>query len=149
VPARKIVKIAGSHYFNAPRDRVWETLLDPEVIAQCVPGCERLKKIAPDQYEATIKQGIGGIESAAKGKIVFKEKRRPSHYIISGEGSGGPGFLQGDVVVDLEAQGDRTLLRFKSDATVGGLSAGIGQRMVEQMAKVMLERFFKKIAEFV
>jgi len=143
------MKIDGTHYFNAPRDKVWEALLDPKVIAQCVPGCEELKEVAPDQYEATMKVGIAGVKGTYKGKISLKEKRPPTHYILSGEGSGGPGFLQGDVVIDLEEQDGKTLLRFSTDAKVGGLIAGIGQRMIGGVAKMMVDQFFKKMEEFV
>jgi uncharacterized protein len=88
------LKIEGSYTFNAPRDRVWQVLLDPKTIAQCIPGCESLNEVAPDQYEATMKVGIASVKGNYKGKIAIKDKQAPSHYILSGEGSGGPGFMR-------------------------------------------------------
>jgi carbon monoxide dehydrogenase subunit G len=143
------LKIEGSYTFNASRDRVWQVLLDPKTIAQCIPGCERLDEVAPDQYEATMKVGIASVKGNYKGKIAIKDKQPPSHYVLSGEGSGGPGFMQGDVSIDLEENDGRTLLKYNTDAKVGGLIASIGQRMLNGVAKMMVEQFFKKVESFI
>ena len=143
------MKIDGSYIFNAPRERVWQVLLDPKVLAQCVPGCESLNEVGPDQYEAIMKVGVASVKGTYKGKVAIKDKQTPSHYVLSGEGSGGPGFMQGNVAVDLEEQDGQTLLKYSSEAKVGGLIASIGQRMLGGVAKMMLDQFFKKMESFV
>jgi uncharacterized protein len=143
------VKIEGSYTFNAPRDKVWQTLLDPNIMAQCMPGCESLSEIAPDQYEATMKVGVASVKGSYKGKVSIKDKQPPSHYVLTGEGSGGPGFMRGAVAIDLEEQNGQTLLRYSTDAQVGGLIASIGQRMLNGVAKMMVDQFFKKMESFI
>lgn len=143
------VKIEGSYTFNAPRAKVWDILQDPKVLAQCLPGCEGLRETGPDQYEAMMKIGIAAVKGSYKGKVSIKDKQPPSHYVLSGEGSGGPGFMQGDVVIDLEESDGKTVLKYSADAKVGGLIASIGQRMLGGVAKMMCEQFFKKIESFV
>ena len=143
------MKIEGSHTFNAPRERVWEVLLNPKIMAQCMPGCESMNEIGPDQYEATMKVGIASVKGTYKGKVSLKDKQAPSHYVLSGEGSGGPGFMQGDVAIDLEENEGRTVLKYSTDAKVGGLIASVGQRMLNGVAKVMVDQFFKKIESFI
>lgn len=143
------LKIDGSYIFNAPRERVWQVLLDPKVLAQCVPGCESLNEVGPDQYEAIMKVGVASVKGTYKGKVSIKDKQAPTHYILSGEGSGGPGFMQGDVAVDLEENDGQTVLKYSTDAKVGGLIASVGQRMLNGVAKMMLDQFFKKVESFV
>ncbi len=143
------MKIDGSYIFNAPRERVWQVLLDPKVLAQCVPGCETLNEVGPDKYEAIMKVGVASVKGTYKGKVSIKDKQAPSHYVLSGEGSGGPGFMQGDVAVDLEEKNGQTLLKYSTEAKVGGLIASIGQRMLNGVAKMMLDQFFKKMESFV
>jgi carbon monoxide dehydrogenase subunit G len=118
-------------------------------MAQCMPGCESLKEVAPDQYEATMKVGIAAVKGNYKGKVSIKDKQPPSHYVLSGEGSGGPGFMQGDVSIDLEDKNGQTLLKYSTDAKVGGLIASIGQRMLNGVAKMMVDQFFKKMESFI
>ena len=143
------MKFDGSFTFNASRDKVWQVLLDPKVLAQCVPGCESLREVGPDQYEAIMKVGVASVKGTYKGKVSIRDKRPPFHYVLSGEGSGGPGFMQGDVSVDLEENNGQTLLKYSSEAKVGGLIASIGQRMLNGVAKMMLDQFFKKMESFV
>lgn len=143
------LKIEGSYIFNAPRDRVWQFLLDPKIMVQCMPGCESMNEVAPDQYEAVMKVGIASVKGTYKGKVSIKEKQAPSHYVLSGEGSGGPGFMQGDVSIDLEESDGKTLLKYSTDAKVGGLIASIGQRMLNGVAKMMVDQFFKKMESFI
>ncbi len=143
------MKIDGTYMFNAPRDRVWQVLLDPKIIAQCIPGCESMNEVAPDQYEANMKVGIASIKGNYKGKVSIKDKLAPSHYVLSGEGSGGPGFMQGDVAIDLEESDGKTLLKYSTNAKIGGLIASVGQRMLNGVAKMMVDQFFKKMESFV
>jgi carbon monoxide dehydrogenase subunit G len=143
------LKIEGIYTFNAPRDRVWQVLLDPKIMAQCMPGCETMNEVAPDQFEAVMKVGVASVKGTYKGKVSIKDKHAPSHYVLSGEGSGGPGFMQGDVVIDLEEQNGQTVLKYSTDAKIGGLIASIGQRMLNGAAKMMVEQFFKKVETYV
>jgi uncharacterized protein len=143
------LKIEGSYTFNAPREKVWKVLLDPRIMAQCIPGCETMTPTGPDQYEAIMKVGVASVKGTYKGKVAIKEKQEPCHYILSGEGSGGPGFMQGDVSIDLEENNGQTVLKYSTDAKVGGLIASIGQRMLNGVAKMMLDQFFKKVETFI
>jgi carbon monoxide dehydrogenase subunit G len=118
-------------------------------MAQCMPGCESLTEVGPDQYEATLKVGVASVKGSYKGKVSIKDKEEPSHYVLSGEGSGGPGFMRGDVAIDLEENRGQTVLKYSTDAKVGGLIASIGQRMLNGVAKMMLEQFFKKLENFI
>lgn len=144
-----VLKIEGSYTFAAPRERVWQILLDPKIMAQCMPGCESMNEVGPDQYEAVMKVGVASVKGTYKGKVAIKDKQPPAHYVLSGEGSGGPGFMQGDVAIDLEESDGKTLLKYSTDAKVGGLIASVGQRMLNGVAKMMVDQFFKKIERFV
>ncbi len=143
------MKIEGTYTFGAPRDRVWQVMLDPKIIAQCIPGCESMHEVSPDEYEAVMKVVVASVKGTYKGKVAIKDKQPPSHYVLSGQGSGGPGFMQGDVAIDLEDQNGQTLLKYSTDAKVGGLIASIGQRMMNGVARMMVEQFFKKMETFV
>jgi carbon monoxide dehydrogenase subunit G len=143
------MKIEGSYIFKAPRDRVWQVLQDPKVMAQCMPGCEAMNEIGPDQFEATMKVGVASVKGTYKGKVSIKDKRAPEHYVLSGEGAGGPGFMKGDVTIDLEDHGEETVLKYSTDAKVGGIIAGLGQRMIGGVAKMVVDQFFKKVEEFI
>jgi carbon monoxide dehydrogenase subunit G len=56
--------------------------------------------------------------------------------------------MQGDVAIDLEEANGKTILKYNTDAQVGGLIASIGQRMLGGVAKMMVDQFFKKMETF-
>ncbi|MDQ2977463.1 MAG: carbon monoxide dehydrogenase subunit G [Acidobacteriota bacterium] len=136
------MKIEGTHQLNAPRERVYQALVDPEVLQRCIPGCERLDKTAENTYSATIRAGIGAIKGVFTGTVRLEDMRPPEHYRIVVEGKGGAGFLKGSGDLDLEAQGEGTLIKYTGDLQLGGTIASVGQRMIQGTAKMMASQFF-------
>ena len=136
------MKIEGTHHLNAPRDRVYNALIDPEVLQRCIPGCERLEKTAENSYSATIRTGIGAIKGVFTGTVRLEDMRPPEHYRIVVEGKGAPGFLKGSGNLDLEEQAEGTLIRYTGDLQLGGTLASVGQRMIQASAKMMASQFF-------
>jgi uncharacterized protein len=137
------MKLDGTNSLPAPVETVWKMLNDPEALSRCTPGLQALKEISPDAYEATLNIGIAAVKGTYSGTLRITEKRAPTHYKIALEGSGGAGFMKGEGVVDLEPQGSETLLRWSGDIQIGGLIAGVGQRMIGGVGKMLIGQFFK------
>ena len=136
------MKIDGTHEINAPRERVYALLTDPEVLRRCIPGCESLEKTDADTYAATMKAGVGMIKGTFKGNVKLEEMRQPVHYRIVVDAKGGPGFVKGTGDFDFDEKDGATLIKYAGEMQVGGTMAGIGQRMIQGAAKMMASRFF-------
>lgn len=136
------MKLEGAHQLKASRERVYHSLIDPEVLQRCIPGCERLEKTADNTYSATIRAGVGTIKGVFKGSVTLEDMRPPTHYRIVVEGKGAPGFMKGSGDLDLEAQKETTIIRYTGDLQVGGTIASVGQRMIQGTAKMMVSQFF-------
>ena len=136
------MKIEGTHQLNAPRESVYQRLVDPEVLQRCIPGCERLEKTGEDTYAATIRAGVGAIKGVFTGTVQLEDMRAPEHYRIVVAGKGAPGFLKGTGDLDLEKQGEGTLIKYTGDLQLGGTIASVGQRMIQGTAKMMASQFF-------
>jgi carbon monoxide dehydrogenase subunit G len=136
------MKIEGTHFLNAPRARVYESLIDPDVLQRCIPGCERLETTGENTYSATIRAGVGAIKGVFTGTVKLEDMRPPEHYRIVVEGKGAPGFVKGSGDLDLEEQGESTLIKYTGDLQLGGTIASVGQRMIQGTAKMMASQFF-------
>jgi carbon monoxide dehydrogenase subunit G len=136
------MKIEGTHEISAPRQRVYQLLTDPEVLRRCIPGCERLESTGQNVFSATIRAGVGSIKGVFNGTVRMEDMRPPEHYRLAVDGKGTPGFLKGVGDLNLEEQGDRTLIKYTGDVQVGGTIAGVGQRMIQASAKMMAAQFF-------
>jgi uncharacterized protein len=138
------MKIEGRFVFPASIELVWDLLTDPQSLQHCTPGCKQLNEIAADEFEATMEVGIGPIKGAFHGKISMKEKTPPRSYKLIVEGSGAAGFVRGEGALTLQAEaGDQTAVHVTGDGQVGGVMAGVGQRLVEGVAKQLMGQFFQ------
>jgi len=141
------MKIEGSHEIPAPRQKVWDAFLDPETLRQAIPGCEKLEAVGPDEYKATMKVGVAAVKGTFEGKVKISDKTPPDSYKLHVEGSGGPGFVRGDTLISLADTGSGTKVSYSADVQVGGLIAGVGQRMLGGVSKMMADQFFGKMGQ--
>lgn len=141
------MKIEGAADIPAPRDRVWAAFLDPEILAQALPGCEKLEAIGPNEYKATMKIGVAAIKGTFEGKVKLSDLEPPTRYRMAVEGSGGPGFVRGTAGMELSDVDGGTRVSYDADVQVGGLIASVGQRMLGGVTKMMLDQFFTRMTE--
>ncbi|HYW71989.1 MAG TPA: carbon monoxide dehydrogenase subunit G [Pyrinomonadaceae bacterium] len=139
------MKIHGTHQIHAPVDRVFAALIDPQILQRCIPGCESLERTAENTYVATMKAGVGAVKGTFKGNVRLEDIRSPSHYRMLVDGKGGPGFVKGTGEFDLSGNGGVTDIAYTGDMQVGGVIAGVGQRMIEAAAKMLAAKFFTEL----
>ncbi len=141
--------MTGEYRIPAARQRVWEMLNDPAILAQAIPGCESLEKLSDSELQAKVKAKVGPVAATFAGKIRLSDVKPPESYTIMGEGSGGmAGFAKGGAKVQLLEDGPQaTILRYEAKAEVGGKLAQIGSRLIQGTAKKMADDFFGKFAE--
>ena len=127
--------LAGTYTFDAPRDTVWQALMDPEVLAKVIPGCENLEQTGENEYKAALKIKVGPVQGKFSGNVQLLEINEPDSYRMKVDGKGPSGFMKGDGQVKLEDQGDTTTLHYSGTAQVGGRIASVGQRLLDSSAK--------------
>lgn len=138
----------GEQRIEAPRQKVWEGLNDPDVLRQSIPGCQTLQREAEDRFSATVSLKVGPIGARFAGAVTLSELDPPSSYVITGEGKGGvAGFASGMAKVRLEDDGGATLLSYEVEALVGGKIAQLGGAIVDATAKRLAGSFFKRFGE--
>lgn len=140
------MKVTGSATLNAPREKVWAALNDPEVLVRTIPGCRRLEQVGPDAYRASVEAGVASIKGVYDGEVTLTDQAEPSSFILRASGAGAPGTVNADVRVTLsEVDGGSTLLDYDADAVVGGVLGGVGQRMITSVAKRTAGEFFTAV----
>src|SRR5690242_3413194 len=139
------MKIEGSHTIKAPRESLYQLMVDPEILLRCVPGCQSLEAAEDGSYKMTLKAGVGSIKGVFTGSIKLEELREPEHYKMIVDAKGPAGFLKGEGLIDLTELGEETVVNYTGETTVGGTIAAVGQRMVQSTAKMMAGQFFAAI----
>ena len=135
---------------SAPRDVVYAALNDPEILKQCIPGCEEITKTSDTELEAKVVLKIGPVKAKFGGAVTLDPSEAPSRFSLTGEGSGGiAGFAKGGADVELEEDGDETVLKYTANADVGGKIAQLGSRLIVSTSQKLAKAFFESFAEVV
>ena len=137
--------MTGERRIPAPRQKVWNSLNDPQVLRTCIPGCEKLERTGDNAFTATAAMKIGPISARFNGKVNLLDIDEPNSYRIQGEGQGGvAGFAKGGATVRLADDGPFTLLTYEAKAQVGGKIAQLGARLIDATSKQMADQFFNR-----
>jgi carbon monoxide dehydrogenase subunit G len=144
------MKMSGEEVIGATREAVWEALNDPQILKQCIPGCQSITKRSATQFEAKVIAKVGPVKAGFTGVVNLSDLNPPSSYRISGEGKGGlAGFATGGADVRLEEADGGTRLSYDVEAQVGGKLAMLGSRLIDSTARSMATQFFEKLASVV
>ncbi len=136
------MKIEGSYSFDAARQQVWDALMSPDVLAGCIPGCESLEPAGDDAYEMALKVGVAAITGTYKGTVSIVDKNGQDSYRMFVEGKGMAGGVRGEGTVRLTDNGAGTEVTFEGEARVTGMIARVGQRLLGNTSKLLLNQFF-------
>jgi len=145
------MQMNDSQIIPASREAVWAALNNPDVLKQCIPGCQELEMTSPTEMTAKVVIKVGPVKASFGGKVTLSDLDPPNGYKITGEGSGGvAGFAKGGAAIQLEAVGEsETLLHYQVDSQIGGKLAQLGGRLIDATAKKLAGEFFTKFGAVV
>ena len=135
------MEIKGDVPLEYPQGDVWNAFMDPDFVAQVIPGCDSLIPAEePDSYKTNLKIKIGPIQGKFKAEVVQYDKVPMDQFGLRIKAKGPVGFMDGAGKVELVPDGDHTILRYSGDVNVGGRIAGLGQRLISTAARTMISR---------
>lgn len=138
--------IGGNEIFAVTTERLWLALNDPEVLTRCIPGCKQMIEVEPDSYKVEMQLRVAAVGGSFEGAIALSEKQPPATCNITVSGAGTLGNGKGAAKFDIVEQDDGTVrLDYQGEGEVGGLVAGVGQRILKSVSKNLIGRFFKAL----
>ena len=140
------MELVSTYTFNAPQQVVWDLLMDTTAIAGCVPGCQELRPIGPDRYQAELAVTVAAISGNFAATVGLEDKLPPNSYRLVIEGTSRIGFVKGHAQVALEPAASGTIVKVAASAEVGGAVARVGQRLLEGVGRMTMDRFFACMA---
>ena len=149
------MKITGSNTVAFPVERVWNALLDPQVLVAAIPGCERLVALlstagGEHAYDMTVTAGVAAIRGTYQGTCTLSDLKEHESLVMRLSGAGAPGTIDATVHVSFAApSADTTEISYAADAIVGGMVGGVGQRMLSSVSRRMAGEFFGNVAQLI
>ena len=139
------MKISGAYLIEAPPERAYQLLLDPDVLGRCMPGCEGLTRISDDEYSMRMKMALASVSGLFEGKVRIADRNPPNGYRLIVEGTGKIGFIKGEGLLSLSPADVGTKVTFDGDVQVGGTIAAVGQRLLDMTARMLIKKFFERV----
>jgi 3-oxoadipate enol-lactonase len=143
------LQLKGDHKVSLSREQVWCMLNDPGVLQEVIPGCEQLVRTGEDHYELALGLLIGSVSGNYKGSVALADKKSLEYYDLTLVGEGSIGFVKGRAHFVLTEKDGNTIISYDGEAEVGGLVAGVGNRVIGGIAKFMVKRFFKAFDNYI
>jgi carbon monoxide dehydrogenase subunit G len=140
------MKVSGEYAVPAPPEAAYGLLQDPEVLARCMPGCDELVRIGDNEYRMKMKMALASISGLFSGTVRIADPNPPASFRLVVEGSGKIGFVKGEGMLNLAGEADGTKVAYDGEVQVGGTIAAVGQRLLDATAKMIIKKFFDKLA---
>lgn len=141
------MKISAAARVAAPRDRVFEALNDPDVLRQCIPGCEALTRDeAAGPYQVRLKLGIAGLKGQYVGTATPENLDPPGSFTLAFDGKGKTGFVRGSAAIQIGDEDGAAQIACEADVQVGGAIAAVGSRLMVAVARKLTRDFFRQLA---
>jgi carbon monoxide dehydrogenase subunit G len=138
-----VIPVRGQYHLRGRLHQVWELLLDPEALRACLPGCEGLVPTpVPHHYEVVMTVGVAVFRGRYTGKVVVRDVEPFHRYRLEVEGRGAGGVVHGEGVITLQEDGEGTRVAVEGQVRLGGLIAGMGQRVAGGVARMLMDHFF-------
>ena len=143
------MKLTGSYKLDVKKEHVWKALNNPNILKQCIPGCESFDKESSTVFNATATNQIGPMNATFSGTVTLSNIQENQSYTLSGEGQSPVGFANGSADVKLKEENGIPTLSYEVDVNVGGKIAQLGSRIINGVAKKMSDYFFGRFADLV
>jgi len=136
---------SGTVEIDAPRDKTWAFLTDPERVASCGPGVESVEELddTNTNFRVRAKVGVGFITAKFVVNMSFAELSEPDRATIkaSGQAPGSAVDAVGEMNLSGPAEGPTTM-DWKADVDISGSLASVGARLMEGTANKLVGQTF-------
>lgn len=134
------MELNGDYTFDAPRQVIWDALMDPVVLAKILPGVEKLEKTSDTEFAGVMNVRVGPVQGKFKGTVTMSDLQEPEHFFMVVNGRGAAGFIKGSGDATLVEEEGKTVLTYGGSGDVGGKIASVGQRLVETTGKSIVRQ---------
>lgn len=142
------VRGSGSAIVTADPATVWAHLFDADGLHKIIPGCQSVTETSPGHFDAKVRIGVAGISALYSAQLEIVSAQRPVTAHLKGGADSRLGHGSGEAIVELIPDGqDRTEVRYRYAARVGGTIASVGSRLINGAAALVIGEFFDALSD--
>lgn len=140
------MQVQGSHTINAPQEKVWALLQDPDVLARCVPGVTEMTASGPDQYNAVLNVAVGPVKGKFQAKVTITDRQPPQQMTLSIDAKSPTGIVTATGTLKLrELDGNKTQIDWEGEPKLRGMLATLAGRLIGGITQQQADVFFANL----
>jgi uncharacterized protein len=138
------MKVEGGFNVDAPIERVWHAIRNPDIVAPCIPGCQSVESIGANAYKASVRVALGPIATTFNATIEIVTEEPPTRLVCTtrGEEGGKASSLtaQSELVLS-KLDASRTTVHYRSELSIFGRLGRYGLGMMKKKAETIGAEF--------
>ena len=140
------MQLTGKHEIPATAKRIWDLMMDPEVLTRITPGITHLELVEEDSYKAIAEIKIGPVGGAFTGTLKVADKNEPHSFSLIVQQNSRLGTASAVVAMALNTlETGTTEVSFLGDVRLSGMMATMGQRVLSPVAHMLSGQFFEAL----
>lgn len=142
-PLEAAVEFGSTFMVPASPATVFANLLDPEVMRECIPGCEELMRLAEEQYRGRMRSEIAHVRFDAGFSANVLECEAPTRLraVLQGEDKKIASSIRIDANLELREKGPVTSLSYSLELALWGRVGRLGEAIVRRRSVEVQQQF--------
>lgn len=142
------MQLIGNQTVKASASKVWNLLMDAEVLAKVVPGITKLEKLSENSYKSILNIKIGPVGGSFTGLLQLADIVKEQSFTLKAQQNSKIGNANAEVKINLTpVDNTQTEVAFNGDAKISGMLATMGQRVLGGVANTLTKQFFANLEE--
>ena len=141
------MEFSGEFESELNRDELWNYFTDPDVLAECAPGCKEMTLVSPSKIDAVLSVGVGSVKPTFDVDVTVTQADQPEILEMVATGADNRSSFETVAEMVLVENGTGTTAEWRAEANVSGLIASLGQRALGSVTNRLVNNFFENVEE--
>jgi carbon monoxide dehydrogenase subunit G len=145
IGGRVFMKLNGTHKFKASSWQVFNAILNPNVLQNCIPGCNSVELLDSTRLKANITTPLPGLKGPYGVVIQMTRRQDPNLLVLEVKRQGRGGSVNAVSQINIADEADGALLTYDAKADLEGPIAIANNPIGQGITKNSLKSFFEKL----
>jgi carbon monoxide dehydrogenase subunit G len=137
------MQFTGKHVLEADALTVWENLMNTDTLVRVIPCVTSLEQVGENIYTSTFQFKFWPLEGSFSGNLQLEDISAPKKFTLKVQQNSSIGNASAVIRVELlPLNGQQTLIPYNVEATLTGLLASLGGRIINKVASRVIKKFF-------
>lgn len=139
------MKLNGTHKFKASSQQVFNAILNPAILKNCIPGCNAIEYVDANRIKASITTPLPGLKGPYGVIINIAQRHEPGMLVLQVQRKGTGGSVNASSLISITDEADGSLLTYDANADLGGPIAIADNPIGRGVTNNSLDKFFKNL----